>query len=117
MRSVATEVAAMGWNVDEMDNWRDCGWSIVCRRDPAELEIVVSQIQDGEWMLQVSPMRVPGFIGKLFGSKLSATPSEVHELALAVHRALSIAHVLGNPRWRWDGLPDENNSTPEPRVV
>ena len=115
MRRLSSELAAAGWSTEEMDNWRDCGWSVICRRASSELEVAVSQIQGDEWMLQVSPRRVPGIISGLFGSKPSATSSEVHALALSVHRALSAAQFLGSARWRWDGFPDENHSTAEPQ--
>ena len=29
-----------------MDNWRDSGWSVGCRRETLELEVVVSQIRE-----------------------------------------------------------------------
>src|SRR5262245_6287162 len=89
MRRVSAELAAAGWSTDGMDNWRDCGWSVGCRRGASELEVVVSQIQDGQWMLQISPQRRPGLIGSLFGGKPSASSDDVHKLALAVHRSLS----------------------------
>jgi hypothetical protein len=117
MRRLSSELVAEGWSTDEMDNWRDCGWSIVCRRGSSELEVVVSQIQDGQWMLQVSPKRSPGLIGSLFGGKPSASPGDVHELAVAVHRGLSTLQYLGSPQWRWDGFPDEKHSTSEPRAA
>jgi len=113
MRRLSSELAAAGWSTDEMDNWRECGWSVLCRRGSSALEVVVSQIQDGQWMLQVSPQRSPGLIGSLFGGKPSASPGDVHELAVAVHRALSTLQYLGNPQWRWDGFPDEKHSTSE----
>jgi len=116
MRRLASELTAAGWSTEPMDNWRDCGWSVGCRRGPSQLELVVSQIQDGEWMLQVSPDRVPGLISGLFGSRPSATPDQVYELALAIHRALSAAQLLGNPHWRWDGFPNEEHSTSEPHA-
>jgi hypothetical protein len=117
MRRLAAELTLAGWITDEMDNWRDCGWSVVCRRGSSDLEVVVSQIQDGEWMLQVSPHRVPGLISGLFGSRPSATVTDVHELAVAVHRTLITAQYLGSPRWRWDRFPDDAHSTPEPRMA
>jgi len=117
MRRLSSELAAAGWSTDEMDNWRDCGWSVGCRRGASALEVVVSQIEDGRWMLQVSPRRVPGLISGLFGSKPSATVSDVHELALAVHRSLSTLQYLGSPQWRWDGFPNEKHSTPEPQAA
>jgi hypothetical protein len=117
MRRLAGELATAGWSTDEMDNWRDCGWSVGCRRGSSELEVVVSQIQDGQWMLQVSPQRRPGLIGSLFGGKPSASPGDVHELAVAVHRGLSTLQYLGSPQWHWDGFPDEKHSTSEPRAA
>ena len=115
MRRLSSELADAGWSTDEMDSWRDCGWSVGCGRRASELEVVVSQIESGEWMLQVAPRHVPGLISGLFGSKPSATVSDVHELALAVHRSLLALQYLGSPQWRWDGFPDEEHSTPEPR--
>jgi len=118
MRRLATELTAAGWNIiNDMDNWRDCGWFIVCRRGSSELEVVVGQIPSEEWVLEVSPRRMPGFISSLFSNIPSATASDVYELALAVHRALSILQYLGSPQWRWDGLPDEKHSTSEPRAA
>jgi hypothetical protein len=115
MRRLSPELAAAAWNPNEMDNWRDCGWSRVCRRASSELEVVVNWVDRSYWMLQVSPRRRPGLVGRLLGSKPSATPTEVHELALAVHGALSTLQYLGSPPWRWDGFPDEKHSTPEPQ--
>jgi hypothetical protein len=115
MRELSAELTEDGWDTDEMENWRDCGWFVGCRRGASELEVVVSQIEDGQWMLQVSPRHIPGFVSGLFGSKVSAPPASVHELAVAVHRLLSKLNYLGNPLWRWDGFPDEEFSMPEPQ--
>src|SRR5262245_37348807 len=60
LRRLSSELAKAGWSTDEIDNWRDCGWSVGCRRNDSQLEIVVSQIEGGQWMLQVSPRNVPG---------------------------------------------------------
>jgi hypothetical protein len=117
MRRLAAELSTAGWSADEMVNWRDCGWSVVCRRGSSALEVAVSQIQDGQWMLQVSPQYSPGLIGRLFGGWPSASPGDVHELAVAVHRSLLTLQSLGSPQWRWDGSPDERHSTPEPQAA
>ena len=117
MRRLSDGLADVGWNTSEMDNWRDCGWSVVCRRDSSELEVVVSQVEDGEWMLQVCPLQTPGLISGVFGGKPSATPDEVYGLALTIHGALSTMRSLGNPRWRWDGFPEDGHSTPEPQGI
>jgi hypothetical protein len=117
IRRLSADLAAAGWITNEMENWRDCGWSVVCRRDSSVLEVVVSQIQEGQWMLQVSPQRSPGSIGGLFGRKPSASPRDVHALAVAIHRALSTLQYLGSPQWRWDGFPDERHCTSEPQAA
>jgi hypothetical protein len=119
MRGLVSELSKVGWSTDEMDNWCDSGWSVVCRRESAQLEVVVAQIQDedGQWMLQISPQSLPGIIGRMFGGKASAMPTDVHELALAIHRALSKLQYLGSPQWHWDGFPDEKHSTLEPQAV
>jgi hypothetical protein len=115
MRGLSGELAAAGWNTDEMDNWRDCGWSVVCRGASSELEVVISWVEPGYWMLQVSPRRAPGFVERLLGAQPSATAADVYQLALAVNRALSTLHYLGSPQWRWDEFPDEKHSAPEPQ--
>src|SRR5437867_7829879 len=58
MRRLSTELARAGWSAEEMDNWRDCGWSVACRRASSELEVALSWVQRGYWMLQISPRRV-----------------------------------------------------------
>jgi len=115
MRRLSSELAAAGWSNDEMTNWRDCGWSVVCHRGASELQTVVSWVVRGYWMLQISPHRAPGSIGRLLGAHPSATPTDVHQLAIAVHRALSTLQYLGSAQWRWDAFPVEMHSTPEPQ--
>jgi hypothetical protein len=114
MRRLSAELTAAGWHSDEMENWRDSGWSVVCRRSSSELAVVLIWVRRGYWLLQVKANHAPGIIGKLVGAKASAGPSDVYELALAVHRALSALQYLGSPQWRWDGFPDDTHSTPEP---
>jgi len=117
MRVLVAELARLGWDTDEMDNWRDCGWFVRCRCNSSELEVVLGQVESGEWLLQVNPCRVPGVFGTLLGRRPSAMPSDVYSLAVAVHRALSSLRSFENPRWCWDGFPDEKPSTAEPPAV
>jgi hypothetical protein len=117
IRRLASELTKAGWNSGQMDNWRDCGWSVRCGKGTSDLEVIISQIQDGNWILQVSPHRVPGAIGRLLGGKPSATAADIHDLALAVHRTLSKLNYLSSPQWRWDGFPDYKHSTAEPTAI
>jgi hypothetical protein len=117
MRCLSSELPAAGWHPSEMDNWRDCGWSVLCHRGSSELVVVVFWIQRGYWILQGSPRRVPGLIRGWIGSKPSATSNGVQELPLAVHHALSILQYFGYSQWRWDGFQDETHSTTEPKIA
>lgn len=114
MRRLSQELSKIGWSSDGLENWRDCGWSAAYHREASDLEIVVSPLDEEQWMLQVRPSRIPGFISGLLGNKPSATAPDVYGLALAVHRALSTLHYVGSPRWCWDGFPDENASSTPP---
>jgi hypothetical protein len=114
MQDLLSVLSNDGWSADEMENWRNSGWSTRCRRSSAEMEMVLVQIETGQWLLQISAWSRPGLIGRIFGRKVSAKRGDVHELALAVHRALAALHCLGSPRWRWDGFPDDACSTSEP---
>ena len=117
MRRLAIELASAGWSTGEMDNWRDCGWSVVCRRGSSELDVRLSQLTDGTWMLQVRPHYSPGLLGRLLGGESSASPQDMYQLAVATHRALTALQYLGSPRWRWDGFPGKGDSTGEPRPI
>src|SRR5689334_3097301 len=89
LRQLSAELAVAGWGTDEMDAWRGSGWWARCCRGAGELQIIVCPIPNREWMLQVAPRRTPGLVRGLCGAKPSATAAEVHDLALAIHRALS----------------------------
>ena len=117
MRRLSSELAKAGWKADEMDNWRDCGWALVCGRDSAELEVAVIWVNRGYWVLQIKPRRRPGRIGRLFGREPSATPASVYALGLDVHCRLSSVGYLHHPHWRWDAFPDDEHSTPEPQAA
>ena len=116
VRQLSAELIGDGWRTSEVDNWRDCGSVVVCYRCTSVLQVIVSQIANGEWMLQVSPHRMPGPIGRFFGMKRSASETDVYEFAVAVHKILMKLQYLGKPQWRWDGFPDAKHSTSEPQA-
>lgn len=103
------------WTVSDFDNWRDCGWSLDCWRDNTRIQIAFSQIEEGEWILQVAPASNPGFLGKLFGGSVSAQPSDTTEVAKAVHSILQASDSFSDFMWTWDGFPAEGNSESEPQ--
>lgn len=115
-RRLANDLDDIGWCSGELDNWRDCGWSFRCRRGESDLEVVVCRIDDGEWMLQAYPFRMPGLLRQAFGGQPSATPQDIYDLATAIHNVLASAGWLIDPKWRWDGFPSDDQSTPTPTL-
>jgi len=105
-----------GWQTGAPDNWRDCGWSIICRKQGTELETIVCPVLDEDaWIMQVAPRHVAGFIVRSFGRVSSATSADVLALARDAHQVLKDNRQLEHPRWRWDGAPDSPDSTDEPK--
>ena len=114
-RMLHTGLQDTKWTVTEFDNWRDCGWSLDCSRDNTRLQIAFSQMEEGQWMLQVAPTSNPGFLGRLFGGTVSAQPSETTELAKSIHSILKTSESFSDFMWTWDGFPEEVNSDTEPQ--
>jgi hypothetical protein len=104
-----------GWQVSEIENWRDGGWSVACSKSESKLEFVVLRGK-WEWFLQVYPLKDPGFLRRWFGAVASATPAEVVSLSREIHRVLTDYERVSNLRWRIDGDPDGEHSTPEPML-
>ena len=111
-RSLEAVVRAAGWEVLNVDDWRDCGWSILCDRGRSALEIALAEIQPSEWMLQIGPTSMPRLVSKLRGWEPSAERSDVYDLATHIHAFLGTE--FRGQRWCWDGFPDDSASTPEP---
>ena len=63
-----------GWAVSSPDNWRDVGWSFSACRDGVEIEVILSAIENDEWILQLGPARGTGLIAKILGRRPSASP-------------------------------------------
>jgi hypothetical protein len=99
----------MGWAVRDLDNWRDVGWSVLCSKGVARLEVVISSAGQDQWMLQVAPETVPGLVGRALGKQPTASHTEVLDLANVVHHALSEGELYRGFRWAWDGPPNANS--------
>lgn len=106
MRELLAGLAKAPCDVGELENWRDCGWSVECRCGDAKLQIVLCGLRKGEWMLRLHAAYRPGIIGCVLGRTPSASPAEIHRLAETVHELLAARHLMTGPRWRWDGFPD-----------
>jgi hypothetical protein len=114
-RLLKAELATRGWEVSDIDNWRDSGWCMTCCRPPSKLVLVIAKSAVGsEWFLQIAPSCVPGLVGWLLSKPASATPDAVQALAQDAFAILSQDGRFGGFLWRWDGYPEEGNSTPAP---
>ena len=114
-RELRDHLHRLGWAAGDLENWRDVGWLIPCRRNDARLEIACSAIGSAEWLLQISPAFVPGVFGRLLaGRKPSASPLDCTALARDVHAWLSASSTFRSAGWRWDGPPEPDGSTAEP---
>jgi hypothetical protein len=114
-RLLRDSLAKRGWEVSDIDNWRDGGWSITCCRLPSKLELVIVKMAAGEeWFLQIAPTYVPGLVGWLLKKQASAPPDAVQALAQDAFSVLSENGRFGDFMWCWDRPPEAGNSTPEP---
>ena len=112
-------VAESGWHAEAPENWRDSGWSIQCSRGARTLELALGAISKPhtgttEWFLQVAPMKQPGFLARALGRRASASPEDCYALAQTLQSALVSDARCAGLKWRWNGPPDEMNSTREP---
>jgi len=114
-RALATLIEAAvrtaGWHVLMVDDWRDCGWEIICDRGRVALDVVVAAMEPSEWMVQIAPTSLPKFVLKLRGWEPFAERSDVYELA--THIDASLARQFGTLRWCWDDFPDDS-AAPHP---
>jgi hypothetical protein len=114
-RTLKAELARRGWEVSDIDNWRDGGWLMTCCARGRSLELVVAQTAvESEWFLQIAPTYVPGFLGWLFNKRASATAEAIVDLAHDTFSVLSTHGGFACFMWCWDGYPEAGNSTPEP---
>lgn len=104
-----------GWTVSEPEDWRDGGWLLICWNLAAKLDIVFAKMAPGaDWMLQIAPTYYPGFLSSLLGRTASASREDTFGLAKNVHSILVALEDLKDFRWCWDGLPTNEDSSPEP---
>jgi len=113
LRMVGDGLRRGKWTLGALENWRDSGWSVCCRRDGGEVDVVVASTgTPEEWMVQIAPSKVPGLLGRALGRAASASADQCLEVALLVHPIL--AGRFTRLRWCWDDLPGEESSTATP---
>ena len=114
-RQLKAALANRGWEVSEIDSWRDIGWCITCCRLASKLELVIATTAVGsEWLLQIAANYVPGPVGWLLKKRPAASPEDIQALAQDAFSILSEGGRFRRFMWCWDAYADEGNSTPEP---
>ena len=103
-----------GWQVGDPENWRDCGWSCLCAKGSGRLLLIISSRSGPEWVLQISPEYVPGFVARLLGGTASASDDDMFALATDVDAILRGAGTCSGLMWRWDGRPEEGTAQARP---
>src|SRR5579871_4346906 len=109
-RYLETKLSQSGWQTSHFDNWRDCGWSILCSRNSSKLMIAFGKVRGENWLLQISPESIPSFLSRFFGRSASATEEDVLLLAKDTDGILHTMEALGDFKWRWDGFPSDQTS-------
>jgi hypothetical protein len=112
--SLREELSARGWAVSEPDAWRGSGWYVECRSKQQELQVSLASAAGSEWMIQIAPLYIPGWLGRFRGKTESASPASCYALAQAVHAALASVGSYSSFRWCWDGDPWSGTTTGEP---
>ncbi len=113
-RMLMAGLATRGWEVSDVDNWRDSGWSFTCGRRTLNLQVVLAgTVDSSEWLVQIVPTFVPGVLGRLFGRRASASTALIFAVAQDVHSIL-LEEGGRDFKWCWDGYPEEETSTPQP---
>ena len=114
-RLLQVALAKRGWEVFDINNWRDGGWSITCHLTSSRLELVIAKMAVGEeWFLQITPTYAPGLVGWLLKKQASASPDAIQALAQDAFLVLSATGRFQEFMWCWDGPPEPGSSTPQP---
>jgi hypothetical protein len=103
-------LAGLGWQVSDLEIGHGA-WTIVARKDNAELEIAIAGplVEDGSaWFLQIS-YEAPSFLARAFGRRATASPGACFALAQNIHDFLT-RHGFTNLRWS-DGPPTDESAT------
>jgi hypothetical protein len=112
LQRIAKLLSHEGWSTDEIENWRDSGWSLVVRAGTTSVEVVLAGGKANEFLMQIAPAEQPGLLRGAFGARPSASRSDCYRIAKIIHRFMAEQDI--DQRWRWDGYPDADGSTPEP---
>lgn len=107
--------AQHGWQPDELECWRDAGFTFSMKRDGNVLQFIIAPYhgKTDYWILQIAPSRLPGIIRRWFGSVPSASPECVYRTAIEARRVLSENGFTGF-KWCWDDLADGDHCCAEP---
>jgi hypothetical protein len=78
------------------------------------MQIALASVGDGEWMLQVAPVRRPGLFDRMFHRPAPGLSRECLQLSRTIHATLEASGRHSRFLWRADGPPGETDSFSEP---
>ncbi|MEM9159584.1 MAG: hypothetical protein AAGB46_11085 [Verrucomicrobiota bacterium] len=114
-RKLQSHLGADEWVIDEIETWRDSGWSLTSQAKRREIRISFSSTEQYEWILQISPQDSHGLIGSLFGAKQGATDENILQIGVLCDKVLKADFDLKEILWCWDAFPEPKNATREPQ--
>ncbi len=112
-RAIEVALLTRGGAVEPTDNWQDVGWIVGYGEGQGALDISLAAIGSQQWMLQVAPLHVPGFLARLTGRRAPDHRQAIHQLAREVSSVLA-ALGMHDICWRWDGPPSDSDPSEPP---
>lgn len=111
-RAASSACAAEGFEVSNIDLWRDVGWSFNARFNRQAFEFYYARHAEGV-LLAVAPP-VQGSIARLFGSKPTTSTLDLMRLCRIVHGVLERIPAVTDIRWMLGGPPERVKQVASP---
>jgi hypothetical protein len=99
--------------LSEPENWRDSGWEILFGEKDKEISIVISEMDQYSWIMQIAPTKKPSLIMKAFGKKYPNLSTECFNTAQDVFTLLS-KNGYSEFLWAINAFPRPESSTDKP---
>lgn len=101
-RELESGLRARSFDVEEFENWRDCGWVVYVTVGKKLFEVYFAEYGEKNqpgWLLAVAPLNQPGALARLFGRKVPTVAAELQSIGVAIHEILSAHPAVSKIRW------------------
>jgi hypothetical protein len=120
-REIEARYRAEGFEIEDLDCWRDAGWFINCSVNGKRFETYFLACRDEgtprDWVLAIAPLGQPGFIGRLFGRKPTLYVRELRRLAKMVHELVLAQPDVTDVAWCFNDFPRDCPSVGSPDLL